>query len=549
MNTTFTGPAVGGGDDRVRGIAPEELEAIHAATSQRRPVRHEGSPLRQSQAVRGGMRASIRALVRVHVILAEPSQQQSARGEVVERAPEPIPSEEPTNAHFARASVNAVAVDRERRQLGLDERGRVERLLVAKPRCGLVAPPAEVPRQPEHARSQAAFVAEPRQRGEPELDRFRPSKGGTSDEQRLRESRIVVRQRFLEPVPFVIRVLRVRVLFHAAVQERAPVVVEPVRVEPGEAERRVGGSAMGDLAVERLQERLDQSLCGVDERRRPGSRENLAERQDRAPNVVADVRRVEPAPVVAHEVPHACSAFVACIVEERDRAVQNCRPAAPVRRSMPSATTARRATSSTQYPVARFGIAPLACWTMPQSSTRQKVIGTCLRQVDAADGDRRAPGGSRNRLAEDDRSCFSDRGPLERLPEASRLGAGLLERLGGLDVLADRSAERRRIAEVDEGAGAGGQEVLRIPVGRRDGRAARCEREREQSRTTCSRFAYGVTKMSVAASRSDEPSTGEEAIVEGDVRFEIRSRTRGARAGRRRSRRDAAQPADASGRR
>jgi hypothetical protein len=58
-----------------------------------------------------------------------------------------------------------------------------------------------------------------------------------------------------------------------------------------------------------------------------------------------------------------------------------------------------------------------------------------------------------------------------------------------------------------------------------------------------------VTKMSVAASRSDEPSTGEEAIVEGDVRFEIRSRTRGARAGRRRSRRDAAQPADASGRR
>ena len=39
------------------------------------------------------------------------------------------------------------------------------------------------------------------------------------------------------------------------------------------------------------------------------------------------------------------------------------------RRASSRATTVRRATSSTQYPLARFGITPFACWRMPASST------------------------------------------------------------------------------------------------------------------------------------------------------------------------------------
>ena len=52
-------------------------------------------------------------------------------------------------------------------------------------------------------------------------------------------------------------------------------------------------------------DRVEQASGGADNGGNPGGREDLAERPDRAADMVAEVGLVEPAAVVAHEVPHA----------------------------------------------------------------------------------------------------------------------------------------------------------------------------------------------------------------------------------------------------
>ena len=139
-------------------------------------------------------------------------------------------------------------------------------------------------------------------------------------------------------------------LRHAALEQALRVVLEAIRVEPGEAEGRVRGGAQRQLAVERADEGREQTPSRPDERGHPRGREHVAERPDRTADVIADMRLVEPAAVVAHEVAHARSAVVGRVVEKRERAVED-RPTttrSPVRRSSSSATTASRATSSTQ---------------------------------------------------------------------------------------------------------------------------------------------------------------------------------------------------------
>src|SRR5690348_11922662 len=90
-----------------------------------------------------------------------------------------------------------------------------------------------------------------------------------------------------------------------------------------ESERRVGGGAIGYVAVERLDQRVEQPPCGLDERWSPGGREDFSERPDRAADVVADVSAVEPPSVVAHEVPHARPGRIARVAEERQGAVED----------------------------------------------------------------------------------------------------------------------------------------------------------------------------------------------------------------------------------
>ena len=111
----------------------------------------------------------LRALVRVQIALSE-TVATASRGEVVERSVETVATEEPVERVACTNPVLRVAGRDERGELGLHECGRVERLLVPLTGCGLVAVASVMTRQAKHAVVEAALVAEPCERLEPEGD-------------------------------------------------------------------------------------------------------------------------------------------------------------------------------------------------------------------------------------------------------------------------------------------------------------------------------------------------------------------------------------------
>ena len=99
--------------------------------------------------------------------------------------------------------------DGERRQLGLDERRGVERLLVARARRGLVTVAPAVAGQPEHAVREAGLVSEPAERVEPRLRHRVLAQRDAADDERVRQAGVVVGELVLEPEPVLGRVLGV----------------------------------------------------------------------------------------------------------------------------------------------------------------------------------------------------------------------------------------------------------------------------------------------------------------------------------------------------
>ena len=148
-----------------------------------------------------------------------------------------------------------------------------------------------------------------------------------ADDQRVRESRVVVAQVVLEPAP-VRRTpsLRAAPSWSTRRWQEPRLWLEPVGIDAREAEHCVRRRAERDLAVEGGDESASSGRAGPTTRRHPGRREHLAERPDRATDVVADMRLVEPVPFVAHEVAHARAVLVGRCVEKRERAVQDRRP-------------------------------------------------------------------------------------------------------------------------------------------------------------------------------------------------------------------------------
>ena len=193
---------VGGGQDRVAGVAPEHLVARHHAAlarTLRRSRAGQGRGVEQQLGAMEGERG-LGALVCVEVGLAE-AVAAASRREVVERAVEPIAAQEPVERVARARSVLRVARRDECSELGLDERGRVERLLVPLAGRGLVAVSSMMPRQPQHAVVEAALVAQPCERLEPDRDVGRSSERRSSDDERLGEPRVVVCETVLEPQP------------------------------------------------------------------------------------------------------------------------------------------------------------------------------------------------------------------------------------------------------------------------------------------------------------------------------------------------------------
>ena len=183
---------------------------------------------------------------------------------------------------------------------------------------------------------------------------------------------------------------------------------------------------MRDVAAERAHERVEQPLRRVDERGSPGGCEHFAERPDRAADVVADVRVVEPAAVVAHEVPHAGAAGVARVAEERQRAVEDGRPrplgGAPIELERDDGEAGDVVDAVPGHAVRDRAVRVLDDPAVVDE--REQVIGAGVRECRAR---RAAIGGRRGATATAWRSAAAVASPIaghcERLADALRLAA------------------------------------------------------------------------------------------------------------------------------
>src|ERR1044071_5151807 len=138
----------------------------------------------------------------VQRIAAEPVAA-TARREVVERLLQAIAAEEPLECSNRPDSVLGLVCGSEGTQLGFDERGGLERLLVAGARRLLAPSAALVTWEPERVLVQPALVPEPPQRAEANFGDFRPAGRAAAGDECLRQPRIVIAERILEPAPIL----------------------------------------------------------------------------------------------------------------------------------------------------------------------------------------------------------------------------------------------------------------------------------------------------------------------------------------------------------
>ena len=261
-----------------------------------------------------------------------------------------VAAEEPFERSIAPDSVLGVVSDGEGAQLGLDERGGVERLLVAGARRRLASAAAAVTRKPKRVPVEPALVAEPAQRVESKLGQSRPAERIAADEECLRQPRVVVAELVLEPAP----VLRAGALVGPGELLDEPFEpprarrLEPVGVEAGEAEHGIGGRAQGNVIAERADETIEEVPRRSHDGGYPCRGEDVPERPDRASHMVANVRFVQPATVVTLTL-RRHRRFRRQHVKECEPAVEfDVQTCSSPRSASASETTASRATSSTQ---------------------------------------------------------------------------------------------------------------------------------------------------------------------------------------------------------
>ena len=184
---------------------------------------------------RGAMERERRfgAFVLVQRLAAEPVAAAAGR-EVVERLLQAVAAEEPLERARRPDAVLGRAGDREGGELGLDQRGGVERLLVAGVRHRLVRGAGRGGRRGAAASSPRPDSSpSQRERFETELDQVVAVEGAAAADQRLREACVVVAELVLEPAPVLGRGPAVGVgeLLDEPLEQALGVRVEPVRVE------------------------------------------------------------------------------------------------------------------------------------------------------------------------------------------------------------------------------------------------------------------------------------------------------------------------------
>ena len=327
--------------------------------------------------------------------------------------------------------------------------------------------------------------------------------------QRLREARVVVAELVLEPAPVVRRVALVgarRAARRGARAGAAPAVrAGPRRGARGRAPRTRPFAATPRRRApptsrsSRLRRRLDD---GGD----PGGGEDLAERPDRAADVVADVRLVEPAAVVAHEVAHPAVALGR--VQERERAVEGRRPGLLV------AAACERERDDGQPGDVVDAVAAVAVRDDPVRvlhdadvvDEREQMVGAQARELEVGDAGGSAPRRERVRLAQHGRRRLGDRRPRERRADPPRLRARRGERFRLVDVVADRVGERGGSSNGTSRPAPEASMSCAYQYGVETTAQPAAIANVSAPEAICSRFRYGVTKTSVAASRSESSS-------------------------------------------
>ena len=210
-------------------------------------------------------------LVVVGRLRAEPVTTASGR-EIVERPVEAVVTEEPIERGLCTHGVLRVAGSRERGQLRRDDRGGVEGLLVPTARRGFTPPATSVAGQAQHSLGKARLVSEPPQRLQARRRQIRSAERHPAADQGVREARVVVAERILEPAPLRrgMRLERRRQFVPDPLEQPQPRRRPPVRIQTRQSERGVGARPQRYVSPERADDCVEQASGRPDDSGYPG---------------------------------------------------------------------------------------------------------------------------------------------------------------------------------------------------------------------------------------------------------------------------------------
>ena len=186
--------------------------------------------------------------------------------------------------------------------------------------------------------------------------------------------------------------------------------------------------------------------------------------------MVADMRLVQPASVVAHEVPHPGALGTGRELQEGERAMEDRCPLA-IGGAPGELERDDCEPGDVVDAVARLPARDHAGGVLDDPDVvdqRPQVVRSDRRELELDDRDRLSPRSGHSRLSQHDRRLGSDRRPGELGPDPPRLRACCGQRFGVLDEAADRTLDRRDVIERNELPCTRREHVLREEVRRRD---------------------------------------------------------------------------------
>ena len=235
--------------------------------------------------------------------------------------------------------------------------------------------------------------------------------------------------------------------------------------------------------------------------------------------MIANVRLIEPAPLVAHEVAHSApTAVVGCSVEKGKRPVQDRRPALIGVTAIELQGYDRQARNVVDA-VAGFSVWDRAAGVLHDADVIDEcadVVGSGVPELQLDDGNRRPARRERYRLTEHGRGHLGYGRPGDPLSDPASLCSRSRQRLGLLHEFVYRLGKRVRVSERHDPPGSRLEDVLRIPVGGRDSGTAGGDREGECARGDL----FGTAVWSdedVGSEQVGQLVDRKEAVVELDV--------------------------------